>query len=382
MSGDLFFARLVGALSCPGADYTAAGAAAGAGVLDLGVGEARFPMPAPVCRELGDVAAGTQRLWYGDPGGQLGLRTAYLRHRDPACEVDPETVLVTAGGKEAAMLALRYLLHQRGGGPVLAPVPGWEPYRLWARAAGAEVIGYDPLALANHPDRLRELILTADPRPSVLVLNYPNNPTGATVSRQVLDRIMVLAVEFGLGVVCDEVYRAFADPAVSAVGSPAYDPRRHLVVDSVSKSLAVAGLRVGFLLADPGVVDMLSAYRSTYASCTSVLAQSAATALLESRTAAAWLSGVRAEVGQGLAATAAALTEAGIEVVSHGGLYLWCATPAPTPWRAQNTSATTPVRFTPGRGFGDSARFRLCPARAGLDPAAAAAAVAAVWGRA
>ncbi|MGW6728787.1 pyridoxal phosphate-dependent aminotransferase [Nocardia sp. NPDC055029] len=373
MSDDPFFARLLDALTGPGAGYSRTGAPTAA-TLDLGVGEARYPMPPALRSALGQTTAEIDELWYSDPRGESDLRQAWLAQLHPGGPADPATVLVTAGGKEAAGLALRYALYRQDGGPVLVPSPGWEPYRFWSEAAGARVLTYDPIAVAADPDLLRRLIIGCDPTPRVLVVNYPHNPTGVGVDQAVMDVFVEIAATFGIWLVSDEVYRVFGDASVTAARSPARDPSRHIVVDSVSKALAVAGLRVGFLHADRTVVDALTAYRGAYASCTSVLTQRTAAELLTNPAAHAWLTDVRAAVAAGRTATADALTDAGIEVVSHGGLYLWCLIPDAVALRAPSRSSDG-ARLTAGAGFGDAQHFRVCTARADLDPLAAAAAV-------
>ncbi|MFF2088514.1 pyridoxal phosphate-dependent aminotransferase [Nocardia sp. NPDC058176] len=374
MIGDPFFTRLLDALTAPGAGYARSSTAPVEPGLDFGVGEARYPMPGAVREALAARLAGMDRLWYSDPRGEADLRATYLDHLHPDTAADPATVLVTAGGKEAALLAVRFALHQQGGGPVLVPVPGWEPYQLWVEAAGAGVLGYDPSALAADPGRLRALIAESAPRPRVVVLNYPHNPTGTELTQAAMDEIIAIAADFGVSVVSDEVYRVFGQTPVSAARAPAFDPRHHFVVDSVSKSLASAGLRVGFVHADQRVIDALTAFRGAYASCTSVVTQQLAVTLLADPGASTWLTTVRRTVAVDRAAAAAALTEAGIDVVSHGGLYLWCKTPDPA---ALPSPGPAPVgaRVTAGAGFGAPDHFRVCTARADLDPVAAAAAV-------
>ncbi|MFF5037564.1 aminotransferase class I/II-fold pyridoxal phosphate-dependent enzyme [Nocardia salmonicida] len=373
MTGDPFFTRLLDALTAPGAGYARSTVSPVESSLDFGVGEAWYPMPGAVRDVLGARLTAMDRIWYSDPRGEAELRAAYLRHLHPDRAADPATVLVTAGGKEAALLAVRFALHQQGGGPVLAPVPGWEPYRFWVEASSATVLGYDPSALAADPGRLRALITESDPRPRVLILNYPHNPTGAELGQAAMDEIIAVATVFGVSVVSDEVYRVFGATPVTAARALAFDPHRHFVVDSVSKSLAVAGLRVGFVHADRQVLDALTAFRGAYASCTSVVNQQLAAALLTDPVASAWLAQVRQAVAVDRAAAAAALTDAGVDVVSHGGLYLWCKTPAALP--ARRAAGVRPARVSPGAGFGAADHFRVCTARADLDPVAAAAAV-------
>ncbi|MFE9328774.1 pyridoxal phosphate-dependent aminotransferase [Nocardia sp. NPDC052278] len=218
-------------------------------------------------------------------------------------------------------MAIRFLLHHRSTAAALVPSPGWEPYRFWLDAAGCPQIPYDPAAVASDPNLLRRLIIEADPRPGLLIVNYPHNPTGVGITQQAMNEIVKIAAEFGISLLSDEVYRLFGEDDVSATHSPARDPLCHIIVDSCSKALTVAGLRVGFLIAHRQVVDDLAALRGSYASCTSVLNQRIAAHLLTDSAARAWLAEVRADAEDTRTATAKALTDYGIEVVSHGGLY-------------------------------------------------------------
>lgn len=365
---DPFFAQTLELVTGPSSAYTRpAGIPAG---LDLSVGEARFPFPPPVQDVVQDAVTGLDQLWYGDPVGDEGLRTAYAA----TLPTTADRVLVCAGGKEAAWLAVRHLRHRHRIRRALVPRPGWEPYTLWLTAAGCEVIGYDPAELAAIPASLADL-LPAGPaaEATMLVLNYPHNPTGISLAQNGMDQLVAIAGEYGVPLVSDEVYRTFAPGGVSVVHAPGYDPVRHLVVDSTSKWLTTAGLRVGFLTADPDTIRTLTAFRGTYASHTGGLGQRVAAALITSPATTAWLAEVRTSIDTVRAATASALAGHGVEVASHGGLYLWAhrldpATPSP--------GAGVPARLSDGAGFGAPGMVRVCTARAGLDPITAAAAVA------
>lgn len=345
--------------------------------LDLGVGEARFDLPQEVRAQCAQAVARLPRIGYCDPQGESELRDVYLRqltgHGESLRMPRPGDVLVTAGGKEAAWLAIAYALERRGARCALMPQPGWEPYAIWLHSAGCIPIGYDPAALAADPGLLARLVDDAPVRPALLILNYPNNPTGTSVSQHRMDALVETAARLGLTVVSDEVYRAFGPPGVTAARAPAFDPDRDLVADSCSKWLGVAGLRVGFLLAGAGAVRDLTRFRATYASCTSVVTQRLAAALLNSVATADWLAETRIETAENRDALAAELTARGITVESHGNLYLWCRRPDP----ATLPSPTAPqtARITPGSGFGAPGHFRVCVARPALDPAAAAEAV-------
>ncbi len=367
------FARTVEQLRDPSSGY--ARRFTGSHALDLNIGEARFPLPEPVRRELAGTLFGLERPWYSSPQGEADLRAAYLdqvRRPETAAEVD---VIVTAGGKEAAWLAVSYALHVHGVSRAAVPRPGWEPYSLWLRAAACPVTAYDPLLLAADPGYLREIARARGPALGLLIINYPHNPTGAWIDQARYDQLLAIAAELGIAVLSDEVYRAFAPAPASALLAPAFDPAKDTAVDSCSKWLAAAGLRVGFLIAGSRTVADLVLYRSSYASCTSVLTQRVAASLLSGRTADAWLATVRTQVAEDRQAVANYLARAGVKVESQGGLYLWCALPD----SADLVAAESPDRavLAEGAGFGAPSHVRICTARAGLDASAAARAIVA-----
>ena len=374
---DPFFARTLERLTDPASGYAQTFDTVAAEV-DLGIGEARYPLPADVRAELGDAVADMDRHWYADPAGDTKLRTAYVQRlygMDRLVAADMDQVLVTGGGKEAAWLAVRYLLNRTRAGSALVPRPGWEPYVLWLDAAGGSAVPYAPAELAADPTLLSELIDAAEPRPSLLVLNYPHNPTGVHVDQATMDAIIETANDLSLAVVSDEVYRAFAPGNVSAAHAPTYDPSRQVVVDSCSKWLTTAGLRVGFLLAAPTIVQDLTLFRASYASCASPVTQRIAQTLLTSRAAARWLTHTRTSIDSTRRATATCLVERGVPVACEGGLYVWCRPSSPDALPAALGSGGPRARITDGVVFGAPGHVRICPARAGLDPAAAADAV-------
>ena len=201
---DPYFARTLELVTDPAAGYARPmGSAAGlAGGLDLSVGEARFPFPPPVQDVVRDAVSGLDRLWYGDPAGEAGLRAAYAT----TLPTTADRVLACAGGKEAAWLAVRYLVHRDRVRRVLVPRPGWEPYTLWLTAAGCDVVGYDPATLATNPANLIDLLPPglAD-GPTMVILNYPNNPTGISIGQDGMDQLRAIAGDYGLPLVSDEV---------------------------------------------------------------------------------------------------------------------------------------------------------------------------------
>jgi aspartate/methionine/tyrosine aminotransferase len=350
--------------------------------LDLAIGEVWFDMPAETRSEMGFAMSGLARIGYSSPAGDRELREAYLGRLPvagaslPATDVD---ALITAGGKEALWLAVSLALEADAPECVLIPRPGWTPYDVWVRAGGSRSLTYDPIELAAHPEHLDAIVRRAEVRPGAIVLNYPNNPTGAAVTQGHMNELVECASDHGVRVISDEVYRAFSSPPASAALAPSFDPTRDMMIDSCSKWLGSAGLRIGFLVSGTSILQTLTRFRATYASCTSVVGQTLATALLQSKTANAWLDSVRAEIDATRAAMARELEDLGIPVASKGALYIWAHDPHPEgadrSERADLGERAEGARIMDGSEFGSVGGSRICVARQGLDPRRAALAV-------
>jgi aminotransferase len=244
-------------------------------VVTLGVGEPDFATPWHVCDAMVD-ALERGRTSYTPSAGIPTLRQAistYVRRRyevdyDPDCEV-----LVANGVSEALDLAFRALLEP--GDQVAVVTPCYVAYPACVDLAGGEVIAVgtrfeDDFAL--DPELL-EGALT--PRTRVLLLCYPNNPTGAVMSREQLERIARIAVERDLIVVSDEVYDQLVYRGHEHVCVPALPGMRErtLLLNGFSKSYAMTGLRLGYACGPEDVIAGMLRIHQYTALCCSVVAQ-------------------------------------------------------------------------------------------------------------
>ena len=215
-------------------------------VVNLGLGEPDFDPPEEVREALFQaVRQGLNK--YGPSAGIAPLREAiarkYARH-DPTTTL--ENVLVTVGGSEG--LAVVALSMYNPGDEVLVPNPGFVLYGPHARLAGARPVPY-PLTKENSflpdLDGLEKLIT---PRTKAIVVNSPSNPTGAVIPRKMADQICALANAHDLAVISDEAYDEIVyttEPFTSFWGRA----DKVVVVNSFSKTFAMTGWRLGYLLA-------------------------------------------------------------------------------------------------------------------------------------
>ena len=213
--------------------------------INLGLGEPDFnPPPAVVEALCQAVQEGMNH--YGPSAGLPALRekvSERYRDRDPSTAV--ENVIITGSGTEGLMATALTLYDP--GDEVLVPDPGFVLYAPHARLAGAIPVPYTlPEASGYLPDPA-ELDRLVTPRTRAIVVNSPSNPTGAVFPSAMVDRIVAFADKHRLTIVSDEVYEeiTYERPATSFWGRT----DRVVIVNSFSKTLAMTGWRIGFLVA-------------------------------------------------------------------------------------------------------------------------------------
>lgn len=233
------------------------------------------------------VLAAGARAWEADVtnytanGGMAALRSAIVKKlkRDNDLVVDVEQVWVTAGGMQALHQAMSLTLD--AGDEVLVPDPGYVNFSMAARHVGAVPVPY-PLdeATGFQPD-LAALEAAITPRTRVLLVNSPSNPLGTVHGAVELRGLLDVAARHDLWVISDEVYERFTYDAPH-VSTATLDPDgRVLSVFSFSKTYALTGARVGWLVAPPEWAPLLRAAQEAVVSCVNAPAQLAALAALD-----------------------------------------------------------------------------------------------------
>ncbi|WP_313695052.1 pyridoxal phosphate-dependent aminotransferase [Halorarum halobium] len=220
-------------------------------VISLGVGEPDFTAPW-AARSAAIESLERGRTSYTANRGMPALRRAIARHVERYdLAYDPqEEILVTTGASEAVDLAFRALVDP--GDVVALPTPTYVSYR-----PGVTFAGGDPLPVPTHheddwsltPDALAAA--GAD-EADVLVLCYPNNPTGATMTGEELAAVAEFCLEHDLLVVSDEIYAALTyEGEHTSIATLPGMRERTVVVNGFSKAYAMTGLRLGYALAPP-----------------------------------------------------------------------------------------------------------------------------------
>jgi succinyldiaminopimelate transaminase len=237
-----------------------AAAARGIELIDFGIGEPREETAAFIRRALAEAVAPVST--YPKAEGLPALREAIARwvaRRFDGVTLDPDTEVVpTLGSKEAIF----HLADVVGGDAVGVTVPGYPVAARGARFARREVveIPLDPAAgFLPDLDALAPEVLA---RLGILWLNYPNNPTGATVPLALLERAAALAREHDFVLACDEAYSELWFAGEAPVSALQLADRTNVVaLNTLSKRSSMPGYRSGFMAGDPHLIAALKKYR-------------------------------------------------------------------------------------------------------------------------
>ena len=252
---------------------------AGPESVNLGIGQPDFPTPkhvraaASAAIDAGDVDA------YTPNNGQLATRQAVAAkyRRDQGVPVDPERVILTAGGSEALHIAI--MAHVSPGDEVLIPDPGFVSYDALVRLAGGtpvpvplrEDLTLDPAAVAAS--------MTDDT--AAFIINSPGNPTGSVSAPADIDAFAALAAETETLCISDEVYEytVFDGTFRSILQGEAAD--HVVVVNSASKLFSMTGWRIGWVIGSPSRVTRMLRVHQYAQACATAVSQVALRAALE-----------------------------------------------------------------------------------------------------
>lgn len=207
---------------------------------------------------------------------------------------DPDTeLIVTTGASEGlAMCALAFL---DPGDEMIIPEPAWPHYKATAALANARAVTI-PLDHATgfelDPGRIRDAITA---KTKIVVINNPNNPTGAVYSRDSLKEIVALAEKHGFFILADEVYQDYVYPGhdFHSLATLCNGSDRLILLNSLSKSYAMTGYRVGYIAAAPEISDTLNKIHQYLTVCGTAFAQKGAAALFSDPARQTYLSKIK-----------------------------------------------------------------------------------------
>lgn len=251
--------------------------------ISLGVGEPDFDTPWHI-REEGIYSLEKGRTFYTSNAGLKELKVEihnYLQRRFHVTYDPEQEIMVTVGGSEAIDIAMRAMINP--GDEVLIPQPSYVSYVPCAVLAdGVPVIieleEKDEFRLT--PEKLLEKIT---PKSKILVLPFPNNPTGAIMTREDLEKIAAIVEEHDLFVISDEIYSelTFGDQQHVTIASLPGMKERTVLINGFSKSYAMTGWRLGYACAPELILKQMLKIHQYAIMCAPTTSQYAAVAALK-----------------------------------------------------------------------------------------------------
>ncbi len=229
-------------------------------VISLSIGEPDFKTPWHV-REEGIRSLEKGKTWYSPNRGFANLRNEISRYfkRRFNVEYNPDSeVLVTVGGSEAIDACIRCVVEE--GEEVLIPQPSFVCYEPLAQMADAKTVIIETKAENNFRLTPEELESHITPKSKLLILPFPNNPTGAVMRRSDLEEIAKIVEKHNLFVLSDEIYGELTYGNESHVSFAEIEgmKERTVVISGFSKTYAMTGWRLGYALGPAPVLDQMT----------------------------------------------------------------------------------------------------------------------------
>lgn len=250
--------------------------------ISLGVGEPDFETPWHI-RDEGIYALEKGRTFYTSNAGLKDLRAEignYLS-RTQGINYDPQSeILVTVGGSEAIDIGLRAIIN--AGDEVIIPQPSYVSYEPCAVLAGATPVIINLKAENEFRLTAEELEEAITDKTKILILPYPNNPTGAIMGREDLEKIAKVVIEKDILVMSDEIYSAltYKGEHVSIAGIEGMKERT-ILINGFSKAYAMTGWRLGYACGPKEIIKQMTKIHQFAIMCAPTVSQYAAVEALK-----------------------------------------------------------------------------------------------------
>jgi len=252
---------------------------AGIDVINFGVGEPDFPTPDYI-KKSAHAALDANFTRYTANAGIIELRQAICAklERDNGLKYEPKQILVSPGAKASILNILIAVCDTQD--QVLMPAPYWVSYPYQAMLANAEPV-IVPTTEDGHykvtPEALKAAC-EANPCAKVLLLNSPNNPTGAVYNREELVELAKVCIEKNLLVISDEIYERLVYDGKEHVSIASVLPEmieRTVVINGVSKAYAMTGWRLGYAAGPAHIIAAAGRVQEHATSCVNSITQKA-----------------------------------------------------------------------------------------------------------
>lgn len=250
--------------------------------ISLGVGEPDFDTPWHI-RDEGIYSLEKGRTFYTSNAGLKDLKieiSNYIKRKQGVEYCFNDEVIVTVGGSEAIDIGLRAMINP--GDEVLIPQPSYVSYEPCAVLAGAKPVIINLKAENEFRLTAQELLDAITDKTKVLILPFPNNPTGAIMERKDLEEIAKVIIEKDIFVISDEIYSelTYKGEHVSIVSLPGMKERT-ILINGFSKAYAMTGWRLGYACGPKEIIEQMVKIHQFAIMCAPTTSQYAAVEALK-----------------------------------------------------------------------------------------------------
>ena len=224
-------------------------------IIHMEVGEPDF-LPPKIVKEALQVVYDKGFLKYGQAKGMPAFREALAKYASKKfnANITDENIIVSPGARFSIFTAISTLLNP--GDEMIVIEPAWPAYKECALNSGIKVRAINTTFEDKWEPSLEQIKNTINPNTKMIVLNYPNNPTGKILGEKLQDDIIELAKKNSLYVLSDEIYSQYAKTSWKSILS--YNYEKSIVTQSFSKSHAMTGFRIGFAIADSKIIEKMA----------------------------------------------------------------------------------------------------------------------------
>jgi len=249
-------------------------------IIHLGGGEPKSKTPLDaIISTVGHVSTGEIR--YTPADGIPELKQAIIRYTEEFYDrkVEPENIMASGGAKQAIMVCLQAILNPQE--EVIFPSPYWVSYPEMAKLCGAIPVPVVPEDGSFYP-RLQDIEQVVTSYTKAVIINSPNNPSGAMYSEKFIAEIVEFCEKRGLYLIMDDIYHRLIFDGKKPINCYQYakdlsENSKLVIINGVSKAYAMTGFRIGWAVANKKLIEVMTNIQSHQTSGPSVLLQKAAT---------------------------------------------------------------------------------------------------------
>jgi aspartate aminotransferase len=227
----------------------------GKSIIHMEVGEPDF-LPPKIVKDALEEVYDKGFVKYGQVKGMSQFLTALSKKTNEKYDLDvkKENIIVCPGARYAVYLAITTLLNP--GDEIIVFEPAWPAYKDCAENAGVKVRTIKTSLEKNWEPSINEIKENINVNTKMMVLNYPNNPTGKILPEKIQNEIMELAIKNELYVLSDEIYAQYSYDNWKSVLS--YNYEKAIITQSFSKSHSMTGFRIGYAISSPKIIEKMA----------------------------------------------------------------------------------------------------------------------------